>query len=202
MEAVTQPDLFGSHPTISIKTAQLMVAKWHYLGSMQHVFLYLHVCDDDGVIAFQNGPSNIHRMFGLPSNQVCELSRIALRPGHDKPVTYHIARALRGLRERLPRYRVVVSYADLSRHKGTIYRAGNWVDLGTVGSSTYMLVDGQRLHERRLHHLYGTRSIDKLAALGIRAEKVPGTPKRKFAWGMTPTWRRRLRRDFAAKKEG
>ncbi|MBT9165332.1 MAG: hypothetical protein DDT23_01349 [candidate division WS2 bacterium] len=67
---------------------------------------------------------------------ILELRRMAISPEAPKyTATWMLSRMVKDIRKRFPEITKLISYQDVEAHKGTIYRAGNW-----IGSSetTYM----------------------------------------------------------------
>lgn len=100
------------------------------------------------------------------SSEMLELTRLWLHD--DLPANSEsrvIGVTLRALRKGRGRYRAVVSYADeFAGHTGIIYRATNWLYMGTtvankirIGSSVY--------NTRSLNGRYGTNSVAKLRTI-------------------------------------
>jgi hypothetical protein len=137
------------------KAAVYAVKHWHYSRSMPLGRLVkIGVWENAsfiGVVVFAQG-NNQHqgRQFGLTQWEVCELARIALCR-HGSTVSRIVSLSLRYLVRFCPLIRFVVSYADpMHGHHGGIYQAGNWIYVGTGGSSDafYDSVTGKRLHSR------------------------------------------------------
>lgn len=132
---------------------------WHYSQTIPApIRVKLGVWENDefkGVVLFGYGATpSIGRPFGLPQEQVCELTRVALRD-HETPVSRIIAVALKLLRQRCPEMRLVVSYADERQgHHGGIYQASGWLYLGATEQHAYR-VNGRIVHPRSLHRIYG-----------------------------------------------
>jgi hypothetical protein len=101
-----------------------------------------------GVIIFGRGANaQISKAFGLEQIEVCELTRVALTK-HSTPVSKCIAIACRMIKQKNPKVRVLVSYADSHQgHHGGIYQAANWIYLGET-FATYIEVFGKIYHGR------------------------------------------------------
>jgi hypothetical protein len=138
----------------SHEAAVYAVRHWHYAKTMPMGRLVkVGVWEDErfiGCVVFAQGNNQHHgKAFGLTQFQVCELVRVALRT-HHTPVSRIVAIALSFLKRYCSGVRLVVSYADPAHgHVGGIYQAGNWVYVGTGGSSeAFIDATGKRLHSR------------------------------------------------------
>lgn len=130
-----------------------------------------------GVVIFSNGAGpQIGDPYGLKSNEVCELTRVALTT-HQTPVTRIMAIAGRFLRKQCPGLRLVVSYADPEQgHHGGIYQGGNWIYTGPTGMTEHfeVVADGRRIHSKTLRsgkRGYATQLIDSGAIRSIKVWK-------------------------------
>lgn len=112
-----------------------------------------------GVVIYSLGANfNLPKLFGLASNEVCELTRVALAK-HKAPVTRIVSISLKMLKKLCPGIRIVVSYADRDQgHEGKIYQAGNWERHGECFDEHYLLF-GKKIHPKSVTDRYGTRSI-------------------------------------------
>lgn len=138
---------------VDLATAKKACEAWHYSRSLPvSKSRALGVWEDGrfiGVVVFSTGAN--HRMgkaFGLPVGEVIELTRVALTK-HKVEVTRVLSIAMRLLSKQNPQIAIMVSYADPAQgHEGTIYKAGNWVPLGTTSPSYQWVVNGKALHKR------------------------------------------------------
>lgn len=107
-----------------------------------------------GVCAFATPCSEAVRasLFGPEmKSSVTELHRLVLldEVPHNAE-SFFISRALRGLLERKPGIRAVISFADGSEgHVGTIYQATNAIYAGTTGTATFFRDASGRLRHPR-----------------------------------------------------
>lgn len=103
-----------------------------------------------GVILFSCGANrNIGRPYRLMQNEICELTRIALRR-HTAPVSRILSVALKFIKKQSPGLKMVVSYADPRQgHHGGIYQATNWIYVGKTRSSSSYIYKGKELHKRQ-----------------------------------------------------
>lgn len=111
------------------------------------------------VIFSYGANNNAAKSFGLKQEQICELTRVALR-AHGVPASRVIAIALRLLKGLCPGIKVVFSYADKTNqgHHGGIYQAGNWDYLGERTSGmkgAYYFIKGKKMHGRSARAKYG-----------------------------------------------
>ena len=124
-----------------------------------------------GVIIYSTGANNnIAKPFSLNQGEVIELTRVALK-SHENFVSYYIAQTLKIIREKSPRVKIIVSYADIDhqQHHGGIYQATNWIYLGISKTS-----DAQYFYKNKWTHVRTLDSYDKL-----KKEKLKRTlPKR------------------------
>lgn len=138
----------------SHEAAKYAVQHWHYsrsmpMGRLVKVGAWEHGAFI-GCVVFAQGNNQYHgKAFGLSLFQVCELVRVALRD-HETTVTRIVSVALSFLKRYCHGVRLVVSYADPEHsHVGAIYQAGNWIYVGTGGSSdAFYDATGKRLHSR------------------------------------------------------
>jgi hypothetical protein len=179
----------SSRPSLRLDWASGLAAKlacerWHYTRSMPSAGVRIGVWENGsfiGAILFGIGAgrSTDGRKYGLArANEVAELVRVALKPGHQTPVSRCVAIAIRMLRKQSPDLRLLISFADTQQgHHGGIYQAGNWIYAGlTTGNRTYV-VRGQRKHPKTVHSL-GWKQNEAWLRLNVdpnaRCELTPG----------------------------
>lgn len=138
----------------SHEAAKYAVEHWHYsrtmpVGRIVKVGAWENGAFIGCVLFAQGNNQSQGTAFGLSVFEVCELVRVALRE-HSSAVTRIVALALRFLKRFCPGVRLCVSYADPAHgHHGGIYQGGNWVYVGTGGSSAaFFDKAGKRLHSR------------------------------------------------------
>lgn len=87
-----------------------------------------------GVIVFALPPRETNKRYSVA--QSLELARLFIEDSAPKnSETWFIARAIRYIKRRFPKVELLVSYADPSvGHKGTIYKAANWILDGRTDS--------------------------------------------------------------------
>lgn len=104
-----------------------------------------------GAVVFSIPPGRmVPQFFGLKTNEVIELARVALTT-HEYSVSKIIAICLRKLKQETD-YRLVVSYADpFHGHHGGIYQAGGWIYTGEATQhNAYLGHDGKYYHDRSI----------------------------------------------------
>jgi hypothetical protein len=142
------------------EAAKHAVMSWHYSKSMPCGKLAMFGVWEHGryvgaVIYGRGANKNIACPFGLKQTEVVELERVALNR-HETPVSRIVSITLRMLKKACPGLRVIVSYADTAQgHTGQIYKAGNWVYMGSF-SDTRVLSGGSIVHRRTVYGKRGT----------------------------------------------
>ena len=115
-----------------------------------------------GVVLFSRGATpHIGSPYKLTQYEVCELTRIALTK-HETQVSKIISIALRLLKKKCPKTKLVVSYADADQnHSGGIYKATNWIyeGLKNCGTRGAFIVKGKKTHPRTIGAGGGVQSI-------------------------------------------
>lgn len=170
----------------SHKAIKYACINYHYAKSVPNVGLAFNVYNDKnewcGVICYGLGAANnIAMPFGLNQGQVIELLRMALN-GKQESTTKAMAISLKILNKYAPNVKLVVSYADSEQgHIGTIYQATNWYYIG-YSTDTNLLINGKREHRRSICSKYGTSSIEKLKAKGLKIEVIKTKPKWKYIY--------------------
>lgn len=159
------------------EAAKHAVMSWHYSKSMPCGKLAMFgVWEHDrfvGAVIYGRGANNkIACPFGMQQTEVVELVRVALNR-HETPVSRIVSITLRMLKKACPGLRVIVSYADTAQgHTGQIYKAGNWIYMGSR-SDTFPIINGRAVHRRTVLAKYGT-------SVGIPS--ILSAPKHKFAY--------------------
>ena len=143
------------------EAAKYACEKWHYSKCMPSgKTVKIGVWENGqfkGVVVFGLGANaEISKMYG----KTAELARIALTK-HETPVTRIVSIALKMLKKYNLELEAVISYADLDRHEGKIYKAGNWKEEGVV-KNPWVVIHGKKMHPRTVFARYGTRSISWL----------------------------------------
>lgn len=111
-----------------------------------------------GVIIFSPGASSsLGKRYGLGKQEVCELTRIALKQ-HENPVSKILSIAIKFLKKSNPKLKMIISFADpRQNHHGGIYQATNWLYEGTCepGGAYEYLINGKWTHQRSAKMKFG-----------------------------------------------
>jgi len=79
------------------------------------------------------------------------------------------------LKVRYPYIKKLISYSDTSvGNNGTIYRAGNYKEVGRVKADFYILESGERVHPVSMWHRHGSRAWELMQALYPNIKKADG----------------------------
>lgn len=182
----------------SYDAAKLAVLRWHYSHALPAGKLVKVGCWEGsefvGCIIYSLGSNRfIGSPYGLEQTEVCELTRVALRP-HGHFVSSMLAKSLRLLKEHCPGLRLVVSYADPNQgHHGGIYQATNWIFVGDMAAEQGIMIHGKLTHRRSLNARYGTSDIGWIKRnLDPHASIVGGLPKHKYLMPLDGKMRRKL----------
>jgi|TARA_R100000655_G_scaffold1922_4_gene7269 hypothetical protein len=140
----------------SLEAATYAVENWHYSeGLPSGKLIKIGIWEGQpqefiGCIIFSRGASPwLGTPYDLQQNQLCELTRIAMRHDHKVPVTYVVAKALKMLKEKNRNIQLVFSFADPDQgHHGGVYQAGNWIYAGVTGTSPMYYINGKWTHNR------------------------------------------------------
>lgn len=135
--------------------AKYAVERWHYSRSLPAPpYNRVGVWENDrfmGVVLFSRGANGaVGKPYGCSITEVCELTRVALAPGHKVPVSRVLRIALLFLRRQSPGLRLVVSYADpFEGHHGGVYQAAGWIYTGRTSPDWAVIdISGRRHHSR------------------------------------------------------
>lgn len=126
-------------PATAIEIAPLLHAR-HYLGPIRSARYAFAGWSDDVLVAAQayRAPTARH----MNSEDRLELVRWCLTPEAGKNAgSRMMAWAVRWLRRNAPEVRELVSYSDLTRHTGALYRASGWQPWPTHHAERF-LADG------------------------------------------------------------
>jgi len=184
----------------SRRAAAFAVKCWHYTRSMpcgrcSYWGAWFDAVFIGAVIVSRGSCANIGRPFDLRQNQIAEVTRIALRPGHVAPVSQVLTVVVRLLRKSNPGLELLVSYADSrQKHDGRgVYGGAGWVYLGPTQKEATLLVFGKEVHARTVSSKFGTRSIQWLQAhIDPNAERIINPVKHKWALALTRTMHNQL----------
>ena len=177
----------------SYEAAKFAVEHWHYSGSMpagkRVSFGVWEGGEYRGVVLFGRGANrNIGTPYDLASDEVCELTRIAMRE-HYWPVTKIGSIAIRLLCKHCSGLRLIVSYADPSQgHHGGIYQGMNWLYVGTsIGTAMIKMPSGNVVHKKTFRSRYGHNQ-----ALEMGCEWVQGPEKLKYLYPLDDEMRAQI----------
>ncbi len=163
------------------------VEHWHYSGIMPTGKAVKYGVWEDtgfiGAVIYSRGASPyLGRWLGLESDEVCELTRIAL-DAHDVAVSHLIARTARDLAQTNPGLRAIISFADpVQGHSGRIYQASNWLYTGMSKGVREYRINGRWRHLRGAYY--------HPARPGAPMRTAPG--KHRYVWPLDKQIRRRV----------
>jgi hypothetical protein len=150
----------------SREAALWAVRAYHYSRTLPSGrALYFGVWEDGTfigcVIRSRGACANIGQPFGLAQDQIAELTRIALGPGHAAPVSRVLAIVVRLLRRSNPGLELLISYSDQRQgHDGRgVYAACNWTYLDVTAREATLWIHGREVHARTISSKYGTREL-------------------------------------------
>lgn len=149
------------------EAAKYACENWHYSKSIpKSKLVKIGVWENNkfiGVVIFSSGATpHIGSPYGLKQTDVCELTRIALTK-HESKVSKILSLALKFLKTKNPKLKLVVSYADLDQnHHGGIYQATNWIYEGLVnqGNRGAFIIKGKKVHPRTIGLMGGIQSLE------------------------------------------
>jgi hypothetical protein len=147
------------------------------------------------LIVSRGACANIGKPFSLSQDQIAEVSRIALRPGHVAPVSQALTVTARLVHRSNPGLEVLISYADQRQgHDGRgVYGACGWTYLGETAREAMLWIDGHEVHARTVSSKYGTRDLAWLCAnVDPQVRRIDCPPKHKYALALTAPMRERL----------
>jgi hypothetical protein len=183
--------------------AKYAVEKWHYSHRMPASKLVrIGVWERNefvGVVLFGCGASpplfkRLNALFGLKSTEACELVRVALRR-HETAVTRIVSIAIKLLRKKCPKLRLIVSFADNDQgHVGGIYQGGNWIYTGlrNVGHRDGYRINGRQVHCRSMPALGLRNTLADARRVDPRAEAIVGTGKHQYFYPLDDVIRAKL----------
>lgn len=149
---------------VSLADVRYMLEQFHYLHrtrtSCQINYAVLIDGEVDGVITYAY-PFISVPLHDVPSDQILEFARLYLHQNIPHSATCAIGKSLRRVRTDWVRLfpdakepRLVVSWSDTTRHKGTIYKAANFIHDAT---SQPVKHPGPRIgkFKREVHQVHG-----------------------------------------------
>jgi hypothetical protein len=155
-----------------LKTAQEMVAKYHYAGGGSNTGTYVHGLfskEDFGLfgVAWWIPPTKSAANASFPGRwrEVLALSRVAISPRAPKNSASYLVGASMRLIDR-DRWPCLITYADKWQgHTGAIYRATNWEYLGLTAPEPTWILNG-RMVSRKAGPV--TRTKAEMELIGAR----------------------------------
>ncbi len=79
------------------------------------------------------------------------------------------------LKQAHPNIKKLISYSDTSvGNNGTIYRAGNYKEIGRIKADFYILANGERVHPVSMWHRHGSRAFGLLQSIYPQIKKADG----------------------------
>lgn len=164
--------------------AKYACERWHYSkcipSTLQKIYA-IGLWENDifsGVIIYGHGANpQIGSPYNLNIYEVCELTRIAMKPNHLIPVSKFISLSIKlFLKKSFPKMRLIVSYADEGQdHHGGVYQASNWIYVGKSPGVPSLFYKGKKWHAKALR-----TSFPKLKHSDPSIKKMPATDKHKY----------------------
>lgn len=182
----------GSIPTSSLqfrieqikyKQAYELVSNYHYLGSKRFIGQYCFGIIENyeliGAIVYSplSVPNSATSFFGLPRGnypEFLEMSRLVLHPklNNTNAASKLISYSIKQLKKM--GIKAVISYADSSRHIGTVYQASNFNYYGlSPQKNDFILENGKKL----------SRGKSK----GLTGKWIPRSRKHRYVYIIDPT---------------
>ncbi|HFQ6827786.1 TPA: protein Mom [Yersinia enterocolitica] len=170
------------------QAASFACLNWHYAKAVPVGKLVKVGAWEDGkfigVVIFSRGANNrIGQPYSLQQDQVCELTRVALRQ-HISPVSQILAKAIKFLADVCPGLRLIVSYADKDQnHHGGIYQATNWIYEGLFGVGTVgaFIIKGKKTHPRSVSAKGVKQNLESIRQhLDTNAQEFKTSGKHKY----------------------
>ena len=184
-QLIYEKTLFGKNPIgitngkITLKEcrnekADEIIKKYHYSHkATKNRFKSFEVNNGQGYLQLGYGirPRMKHTISKLiTKDNYCEFDRMWLSDEMPKfSESQVIGLLLSYLKQVYKKIKFIITYADESAgNKGTIYKATNAIELGTIDCDFYKLPNGERIHPVSMYHRHGTRAKDFLE------KKYPG----------------------------
>lgn len=177
------------------EAAKFACENWHYSkkipSSMQKLFK-IGIWENEnfsGVIIFGHGANpQIGSPYNLSIYECCELTRVAMKPKHNFPVSRCLSIAMKLLKKIHPKMRLIVSYADQSHgHHGGIYQATNWVYVGSSKGVPGYHFNGRNWHAKALR-----TSFPNIKFTDPRIKKIPSGDKHKYIMPLDEEMRKQI----------
>lgn len=149
------PKIWVSESKVSL--VEELVKKYHYLGDKPFRVGYAYVLEHNGAI---NGgliwhsvsaPETVVGAFGLERTEqdgIFELGRLVVSPKLNKRglTSFFLSHSIRLLRKKI-NVKALLTYADSTKHTGTVYQACNFKYYGLTDKKCDFYIDG-KIQER------------------------------------------------------
>lgn len=149
---------------ISFQSLRTFIEQWHHSHSVRglhvsHCFaLFRPGCHfgfpemvGGAILGKPSMSSQVKKWSPNNPDGLLELRRFVCKDSAPKNTeSYFLGYILRWLRKNTD-FELVIAYADPDYgHKGTIFRASNWILVGVTQPGQILIVDGERYHDRTL----------------------------------------------------
>lgn len=150
--------------------AKSFIEKWHYSKTCSNIVVALgeyYNGEMKNCIVFNycSGREMAKQVMKNGDNtNTIELARmVSLEPKPKNMESYCIAKALKWLKQNMPQFKIIISYADNTMgHHGYCYQASGFTYYGQSRPVKEHYIDGKRVHERVLNSRYGSASYDNV----------------------------------------
>ncbi|MCK9435602.1 MAG: protein Mom [Synergistaceae bacterium] len=178
----------------SREAAKYAVMNWHYSKTVPvSKSNFLGIWENSnfiGTIIYSLGASpSLGKPYGLQLFEFCELTRVAIG-NHKTPTSKILSISIRMIRNRYPKIRLMVSFADPFRgHIGTIYQASGWIFTGTSQKEkAVMLPDGGIVDYRR----FNGHGFNRRKAIPAGATFIVKPPKLRYLMPLDDEMRKQI----------
>lgn len=181
--------------SVSRRMAEQIILKYEWLGTMaptryHYGIFFGSYCAGVCCVAVGSGTagSNVHKMFGLPAQQVATLARGACVHWAPKGTNSKLVSWTLKLLAKDTGAKVVIAYSDTDAGEiGTIYQACNWTCIGRTGSVRQIIapngriLDEKFLYDRGKPHGWNkTQTLEHLKKRGWGVQKT--NPKHRYVY--------------------
>lgn len=138
---------------INREIAKPFVIEHHYTQAFGKATLICGMWRDTklvGVITFGQPSGRLVASSLGETEQTCfEFLRMVVLDNEPTSRTYFMGRAIKILRQKFPKVRKLVTYADQTEgHDGTVYKAGSWEYHGKTAKKYHYIKNGIRVNKR------------------------------------------------------
>ena len=165
------------------------LGKYHYIGKIgRHstIVSYSHSGMLIGciILSYPTRIESVSRL-GLKKGELLELTRLCINPQYQKKnfASWMLSKIQQIVKQRYLKAKKVITFADRTfGHKGTIYKAANWVYDGcTEPSYFYRDPDGFVMHKKTLYNVASSNHMTESDFANLyNYEKVPSLPKERY----------------------